>query len=268
MRLKILTLENQEKGKIDLPIQFKEHLRLDIIKRAVLVIQSNNRQPYGTDPDAGKRHATTLSKRRRDYKGSYGMGISRTPRKTLSRRGTRMYWVGAEAPNTVGGRRAHPPKAEKIWAQKINKKERRKAIRSALSATMNIELVKQRGHLPSNNYPFIIEDKIESLEKTKAVKDTLTKLGLEAELNRASKKTIRAGKGKMRGRKYRKKKGPLLVVSKDCKLQNAAKNIPGIEIANVKNLNAQLLAPGAKPGRLTIFTESAIKELEKNKLFI
>lgn len=267
-QLKILTIENQEKGKIALPKQFSEPLRQDIIKRAVLVIKSNNRQPYGAFPEAGKRSSSKLSKRRRNYGGSYGIGIARTPRKIMSRRGTRMNWVGAFAPYTVGGRRAHPPKAEKIWEQKINKKERRKAIRSAIAATINIELVKQRGHLLSENYPFIIEDKVESLDKTKLIKNTLKKLGLEPELKRASNKTIRSGKGKIRGRKYRKKKGPLLVVSKDCKLQKAAKNIPGLEIINIKNLNTELLAPGAKPGRLTIFTESAMKELEKNKLFM
>ena len=72
----------------------------------------------------------------------------------------------------------------------------------------------------------------------------------------------------MRGRKNRKKKGPLLVVSKDCKLVKSAKNIPGIEIIEIKNINTELLAPGAEPGRLTLFTESAIKELEKNNLFM
>ena len=72
----------------------------------------------------------------------------------------------------------------------------------------------------------------------------------------------------MRGRRYKTKKGPLLIVSGKCKLQSSAKNIPGIDVAEVRSINANILAPGAKPGRLTIFTESAIKELEKNKLFI
>ena len=72
------------------------------------------------------KQSAKLSKRRRAYRGSYGFGISRTPRKILSKRGRRLGWVGAVAPNTVGGRRTHPPKAEKIWREEINTKERRK----------------------------------------------------------------------------------------------------------------------------------------------
>ncbi|MBR9691209.1 50S ribosomal protein L4, partial [Candidatus Woesearchaeota archaeon] len=71
-----------------------------------------------------------------------------------------------------------------------------------------------------------------------------------------------------RGRKYKKKKGILFVVSKDCSLEKAARNIPGIDIAVVNSLNAKLLAPGAVPGRLTLFTEAAIDKLEKEKLFM
>ena len=84
-----------------------------LIKRAVLTLQNNKRQRYGANPEAGKKVSAALSKRRRKYRGSYGHGISRVPRKILSRRGTSMNWQGAFAPGTVGGRRAHPPKAEK-----------------------------------------------------------------------------------------------------------------------------------------------------------
>ena len=125
MQLKILDTEGKESGKVDLPKQFSEPVRPGLIKRAVLAIQSHKRQPYGTDPRAGMKSSAELSRRRRKYRGSYGFGISRVPRKILSRRGTRMNWVGAFAPGTVGGREAHPPKASKKWAQKINKKERK-----------------------------------------------------------------------------------------------------------------------------------------------
>lgn len=262
MKVQILDLINNEIGKKELPQQFNEPIRCDLIKRAVLAIQSNKRQPYGAKFEAGQRAVAKLSRRRRDYKGSYGIGISRVPRKILSGKGSRWNWVGAVAPGTVGGRRAHPPKPSKDWSKKINEKENRKAIRSALAAVMNKELVK---NVPEN-YPFVIETKFESLKKTKDVVDALMKLGFSAELERAKERTIRAGKGKMRSRRYKKKRSLLFVVSKKCDLMNAAKNISGTAIVEAKNINAELLAAG-RP-RPTLFTEAAIDELNKNKLFM
>jgi len=268
MELKILSTKNKEKGKKNLPPQFNETFRPDLIYRAVLTLQANKRQPYGASPEAGKRASAFLSKRRRKYRGTYGIGQSRTPRKILTRRGTRMYYVGAFAPQTPGGRRAHPPKSEKNWEKKINKKENRKAIRSALAATIDPELVKERGHITPENYPFIIENSFESLTKTKNVKKALESLGFKKELERSSKKTIRAGRGKSRGRKYRKKKGILIAVSKKCNLIKAANNIPGIDIVPINSINAELLAPGSIPGRITLFTEAALDKLKKDKLFM
>jgi len=268
MELKIISIENKEIGKKKLPEQFKEGVRPDLIKRAVLAIQSHKRQPFGTDPEAGKKASAELSRRRRKYRGSYGYGISRVPRKILSRRGTRFNWVGAVAPGTVGGRAAHPPKAEKILSKKINKKERKKAIRSALAATLDKNLVAKRGHMVPANYPIILESRIESISKTKELKKIFESLELKAEIERTSKKKVRAGKGKARGRKYKKKVGPLLIVSKTCNLEKSAKNIPGVQTILVNKLNAELLAPGTIPGRLTLFTEAAVDKLEKEKLFM
>lgn len=268
MKVHILDLQKQKTGEKELPSQFNEEYRPDLIKRAVLALQSKARQSYGAHPEAGKRHSAELSRRRRKYRGSYGHGISRVTRKILSRRGTRFYWVGAVAPNTVGGRRAHPPKAEKIWEQKINKKENRKAIRSAMAATFDKEIVKIRGHQIADNYPFIINSDFEKLSKTKEVKETLKRLDLSREMERSAIKKIRAGLGKLRGRKYQKRKGLLLVVGEDCPALKSAGNIPGVDVAMVNQLNAELLAPGTQAGRATIFTENAIKKLEENKLFI
>ena len=267
MKANIIDLENNEIGKIDLPKQFEEPIRPDLIKKAVLTIQANNRQRYGSDPRAGKKVSVRVSKKRHDYRGSYGHGISRVPRKIMSRRGTRMNWTGAFAPGTVGGRRAHHPKAEKIWEKKINIKERRKAICSALASSISKEIVSKRGHKVPDNYPLIMEDKFEKLDKTKELKKVLEKIGLKNELKRASEKKVRAGKGTMRGRKYKRKIGPLIVVSDKCKLENC-KNIPGVEVVKIKNINAELLAPGTKPGRLVIFTKSAIEKLSEKKLFM
>ncbi|MFH1072939.1 MAG: 50S ribosomal protein L4 [Nanoarchaeota archaeon] len=267
MKLSIVTIDKTEIGKIELPGQFQEEIRPDLIRRAVLAIQSHKRQPYGAMPGAGQRASAKLSRRRRNYRGSYGLGISRVPRKILSRRGTRMNWVGAVAPGMVGGRRAHPPKAGKNWRQKVNEKENRKAIRSALAASITPHYCTLRGHRLPQEYPFIVEDKFEELKRTKEVYAALEKLGFAPELGRTKEKKLRPGKGKRRGRKYQQPKGPLLVVSKDCNLLSAGKNIPGVEIVPVNQLNAELLAPGTHPGRLTIYTEAALRRLDKEKLF-
>ena len=125
----------------------------------------------------------------------------------------------------------------------------------------------ERGHIVPDNYPFVLDDKFESINKTKSALDSFRKIGLEGELSRVEDKKVRAGKGKSRGRKYRTKKGPLIVVSKLDKLSSAVSNIPGVDVVDVNSINAELLAPGGKPGRLTLWTSSAISKLEKEKLF-
>ncbi len=267
MEVKIVSLENKEVGKQKLPDQFSEAVRPDLIKRAVIAIEANERQQYGADPLAGKRYAADLSRRRRKYKGAYGKGISRVPRKTMSRRGSQMNWVGAFAPGTVGGRRAFPPSSSHIFAQDINDKERKKAICSALAATMQKDVVAARGHKVPEAFPFIVVDDFEKLKKTSDVVSALKKFGFEAELERADERKVRAGKGTMRGRRYKRPVGPLFVVSGKCDAAKAAKNVPGCDIIDIAQVNAKLLAPGTVPGRLTIFTKSAIEKMAKEKLF-
>ncbi len=65
----------------------------------------------------------------------------------------------------------------------------------------------------------------------------------------------------MRSRKYRTKKGPLIVVSEDKGIGKACKNVPGIDISLVKDVSVEDLAPGALPGRLTIWSKSSIEKL-------
>ncbi len=256
------------KGKqIDLPSQFSEEIRPDLIKRSVLVIQSNKRQPYGTDPRAGKEYSAKLSRRRREYRGSYGRGISRIPRKVMTRRGTQFMFEGALAPGTRGGRRAHPPKGEKIYEQKINRKEKQKAIRSAIAATIDKDYLTKKGFKTLDNIPLIIE-KLEEINKTKDFKELLIKLNLKPEIQRGQESKVRAGKGTMRGRKHRYLKGPLVVVSdKKTEAYKACRSMPGFDVIDVASLNTELLAPGAEPGRFVIWSLGAIERLEKEKLF-
>jgi large subunit ribosomal protein L4e len=269
MKVNVVDAAKGTVAQIELPQQFAEEFHPDLIARAVLSIESKARQPYGTDPEAGSRYSSKISRRRRQYRGSYGHGISRVPRMIMSRSGTRFNWEATQAPGTVGGRQAHGPKAEKIWAKKINKNENRKAIRSAISATIIPKIVSGRGHLIPKEYPFVLSTGFEDIAKTKAVVEALVKTGFDAELKRVSSRTVRAGKGKIRGRRYNLKKGPLLVVSKqDCSLIKSARNIRGLDIAVVNRINAHMLAPGTAPGRLTLFTQAAIERLAKEKLFM
>lgn len=267
-KLKIMTQENGEAGHVEMPAQFTEEVREDLIKRSVLSIQASNRQPYGGYGDAGMRHSSKLSRRRRDYRGSYGMGISRVPRKIHSRSGRRMNWVGALSPGTVGGRRAHPPKPQSDWEQKVNTTENRKAIRSALAATLQKDIVAKRGHLLPPTFPFIIDDAFENITKTSTLETVLVKLGFAKEIERAGVTRIRAGRGKTRGRKYKTPTSILFVVSKDAtKLVKAASNMPGCDVIAVHRVNAELLAPGAHPGRLTLYTKAAVERLATEALF-
>lgn len=279
MKVPILDTKKAKKGERSLPKQFEEEFRPDLIQRAVLSLQAGARQPYGADPEAGKRSSAELSRRRRKYRGSYGQGISRVPRKILSRRGNRIYYVGAFAPGTVGGRRAHPPKAEKNWVQKVNTRENRKAIRSALGAVMDREIVIKRGHKIPSEYPFILDNSFEKFNKTKDVEEALRGIGFGEELARAEETKVRGGKSKMRGRKRKRSTSLLIVIganktnTKDSdsnsnlksekNLLIAAKNIPGVDVVTVNSLNAELLAPGTHPGRATLFTESAMDAFEQ-----
>ncbi len=267
MELKIISQKTKQNGSKVVPSQFNEAYHPSLIKRAVHSLQSKARQSYGTDPKAGMRHSSELSKRRRKYRGCYGFGISRVNRKILSRRGTRFFWVGATSPQTVGGRRSHPPKSDKIWAKKINRKENRKAIRSAMSATLDRDLVSMRGHNIPEIYPFILSSDFEKISRTSDLKTSLIGLGFKEELTRSEFKKVRAGVGKSRGRKYNRKKSLLIVVAGDCPLINSARNLPGIEVVVVNGLNCNVLAPGASAGRVTLWSENAIKKLEEEKLF-
>lgn len=268
MKLPIYDLQKKKTGDKELPAQFQEEYRPDLIHRAVNAFCSSLRQRYGVSPLAGGRHSDTLSKRRRDYRTSYGFGISRANRKIMSHRGTRFNWVGSRTPQTRGGRRAHPPKASKIQERYLNKKEAQKALRSAMAATIDKKIVELRGHKIPAEYPFIIDAKFEALTKTKELKELLLLLGFRAELERSAIRKVRAGVGSNRGRKYQSRKGLLIVVSGKCPLLKSAQNIPGVDVVEAKALNALLLAPGAQAGRATLWTEKALELMQKENLFM
>ncbi len=249
---KIFNLEGKPIGKISLPTIFGTPLRPDVIKRAVLAIQSSRFQPQGRDPRAGKR--TTAESR------GVGLGIARIPR-TKGPSGR-----AALAPGTVGGRAAHPPTFEKKIVKRIPKKEKRLALFSAIAATASKEVVASRGHPIEDvpEIPLIVTDDLEMLKKTKQVEETLIHLGVLSDIYRVKEsRKIRAGKGKHRGRKIKQAVGPLIVVAENKGISKAAKNIPGVDVVTVNNLNVEMFAPGAHPGRLTIWTAGAVEKLNE-----
>ena len=236
--------------KVDVPKVFDTPYRPDIIKRAVTATASNKRQPYGPAPDAGIKHSVST--------WGKGRGTARVQRIKAGRKAT-------ESPNNVSGRRAHPPLPERIWDRKVNRKERVFAKLSAVAATGDADIVKVRGHQFEDNvtFPIIVEDKIQELATTAEVVEVLDKIGLGYDLDRAKfGRKIRAGKGKMRNRRYRTPVSILLVVAdKDNALFQGASNLPGVEVTAVGGLNASILAPGGDAGRLTVFSESAIAKM-------
>ena len=249
---KIFDLQGKPVGKTTLPAVFETPLRPDVIKRAVLAIQSSRLQQQGRDPMAGKRTSA-------ESRGT-GMGTARVPR--VKGGGGR----AALAPSTVGGRQPHPPRSEKKIVKRISKKEARLALLSAIAATASKENVASRGHAIEDvpQIPLIVTGAIEELTKTKEVEEALTHLGILSDIYRvkASRK-IRAGKGKRRGRRIKQAVGPLIVVAENRGLVDAASNLPGVDVATVNNLNAEMLAPGTYPGRLTLWTNGAIEQLYK-----
>lgn len=236
-------------GTVDLPPVFASDVRTDLIRRAVTAFAANRRQPYGAAPRAGMRHSVRWSGK--------GQGVSRVPRI----RGT---MIGAQAPGTVGGRPAHPPVVDRIWGKKVNEKERRKARNAALAAVRDAHLVSARGHRfsPKVTVPVVVEDAVEGIETTSEAVEFLEAVGVYEDVVRAKEGThIRAGRGKMRGRRYRQPRGPLIVVQDVAKARQGFGNLPGIEFATPAGLNAEILAPGGDPGRLTIIAAGALEAL-------
>jgi large subunit ribosomal protein L4e len=247
----IFSIEGKSTGTTTLPSVFATPLRPDVIKRAVLSIQSHRLQHQGRDAMAGKRTSA-------ESRGT-GMALARVPREKGGGGKAKF------APGVVGGRQAHPPRAETKIVKAIPKKEKRLALLSAIAATGSKEIVASRGHEVDAilEIPLIVEDALSELTKTKEVEEVLTHLGVLTDVYRVREsRSIRAGKGKHRGRKMKQAKGPLIVVAENKGIIEAASNLPGVDIVTVKNLNTEILAPGTHPGRLTLWTNGAIEQLE------
>ncbi|MEK6928901.1 MAG: 50S ribosomal protein L4 [Nanoarchaeota archaeon] len=253
--MKSLVYDNLgEKGsETEMPKIFNSPIREDIVAKYVESEKFVKRQPYSPYSEAGKRHSAsgTISHKRHEWKGHYGKGISRTPRKTMSRRGTQFYWIGAEVSHTRGGRVAHPPQG--IYShRKINKKEKNIATNSAFAATFNKEYIKKRYLTADSKMSSAV---IESLpKKSKQLFQTLEKIFSNSYNIILQKRHVRAGKGKRRGRKYKSAAGLLILTGKDEKFHFA-----GIDVKKITEVRILDLYP---LGRITLYTKKALEDLQ------
>jgi len=246
---KVFDLKGKAVGKVKLPKVFRTPLRPDAINRAVLALQSRRFQPQGRDPMAGKR--TTAESR------GVGLGIARVPR--MKDRNRAAFGV-----SIVGGHRAFPPRSEKKIVKRIPRKEMRLALRSAVAATGAKDVVAGRGHMVDDvrDFPLVVVDDVEDLRRTKDVEGVLLELGVWADVFRVKEsRSVRAGRGKTRGRRYKQAVGPLIVVTENKGIVEAGRNLPGVDVVLVEGLNVELLAPGTHAGRLTVWSNSAFERL-------
>ena len=247
----VLDLQGKPSGEISLPTVFETRLRLDIIRRAAVAQQSHRFQPQGRNPMAGKR--TTAES------FGVGRGISRVPR--VGGHGP-LSGGAAFAPGTVGGRSAFPPVTAKTLAKQINRNERRLALRSAIAATGTDEIVRKRGHKfgSDKQLPLVVSDEVEKLSKSSEARSFLVSIGVWEDIVRVRKsKRIKAG-----GRRVHAV-GPLVVLGEGNTARTALRNFEGVNVVSANDLSVEMLAPGTHPGRLTIWSESAVKKLaERN----
>ena len=250
-RVHLIDLEGKPGALVALPLAFSTPVRPDLIQRAVVAAQSHRRQPYGSSPTAGLRHSVEWSGK--------GRGVARTPRLMDSMR-------GAQAPNTVGGRPTHPPRVDRIWAKKINRKERRLAFASALAATRDVKLALGRGHAVPHtiHLPLVVDDPVEQIRQTVDARLLLERLKVWADVERARSGThLRAsGRARRRGRVRRTPRSLLLVTSGPGKAVGF-RNLAGVEVVPAERLATEDLAPGGSAGRLTMFSRAAVESLRE-----
>jgi len=262
MKMEVFDVHGKKAKQMEMPDFFMGKIREDLIAK---VLEAKKiKQAYAPSPLGGNQHSASgkFSHRRHVWKTLYGKGISRIPRKIFSRSGSQFNMAGATIPSTRGGRRAHPPKIlHMLTRHKINKGEMNLAFISALRATASPEIVSKKYATLRDekikNLPIVIETSVLKL-KTKDFLKMLKEILGEKIFNVAvRKKVVRAGVGKLRGRKYKENAGLLIVKGKKEKANSKL-----MEVATAENLSVNDLAQGGF-GRLVIYTEEAIRELEK-----
>ncbi|KAJ3068480.1 hypothetical protein HDU98_008364 [Podochytrium sp. JEL0797] len=238
-----------------LPAVFTAPIRSDIINFVHTNMAKNKRQAYSVNVEAG--HQTSAV--------SWGTGraVARIPR--VSGTGTSRAGQAAFGNMCRGGRMFAPTKTWRKWHVKTNVNQKRFATASAVAATALPSLVLARGHKIEqiNEVPLVIDTAVESITKVKEAIALLKAINAYSDIEKVvNSKTIRAGKGKLRNRRHRQRRGPLVVYNEDNGICKAFRNIPGVELVPVSALNLLQLAPGGHVGRFVIWTRPAFERLD------
>lgn len=257
MRRASYTTAGTKDAEIELPVIFSTPYRRDLIHKAVTNLTSHKFQRQGRKPMAGMDVVADSND------PPTGQGVSRVAR--MQGGGGGRQGQGAEVASTRGGRQAHPPIVEKVIYKKLNKKENRLALCSAIAATASKNLVELRGHKVKGieSFPIIISDEIESISKTSEITKVLDALKLTPDVERLTARKPRSGQSRLRGRTRKVGKSVLFVTANSTNLLQATGAIPGVEVRNAKELSVLDLAPGSVPIRLTVYSKSAIEEIGK-----
>ncbi|MEM2759902.1 MAG: 50S ribosomal protein L4 [Nitrososphaerales archaeon] len=255
MEVPVYSLDGKMIDSIELPKVFLTPYRPDVIHRAFVHLQSQSFQPQGRDPLAGER-TSAMSR-------NTGLGIARMARVKGS--GFPRAGLAAGVGGVVKGRLAHPPVSNKIIVKKLNKKEKRLALCSAIAATASKKLIASRGHAVDRieTLPLVVSDDICKVRKAKDLLNTIISLNIMADLERVRNSwKKRSGKAKRRGRATRVGRSVLIVVDRDEGISKASGSILGVEARTVRNLSVLDLAPGSHPVRLVLWSKSAIEYLK------
>jgi len=266
MNAQVLKLDGSQEGQVELPSAYFEcAYRPDLIRRAFHSLISSRFQPKGAFPLAGMQTTAEYYGRRHAWRQTINTGRSRVPREKIP--GGRSGRV-LQIPSAVKGRRAHPPKPQKILLEKINLKEKNAALRSAIGATANKTLVAARGHAFEGSVPIVADDAFQSLKRVKDAKKALEKFGVGKDLQRAKDgRKMRSGRARLRKGGYKTPTSVLIICAKDDGIWKATRNLPGVDCVSVDKLDAELLAPGGEAGRLCVWTKSAVEALEREELY-
>jgi large subunit ribosomal protein L4e len=245
MKATVYSVEGKVLKQIDLPAVFDSPHRDDLVKRAVLSDESKLYQPKGNYRFAGLETSARYRGRKDDFGSGKNKGIPHLPHEVLPKG---QLGKVKRVPHAVKGRRAHPPKPQKKIVELVNKKEYMKALASALSFNVDRNTICKRANLEINvSLPIILEANVEKIKKTKDIVKLMDALSLNRLVEKAKKNGT---------------KSVLFVVSNNSSFK-AASNLPGVDVVRANDLNVKDLAPGTHPGRLTVFSESAIPEIEK-----
>ena len=259
MKRTVLTINGKKDSDIDLPNVFETEVNRTLIHRAYINLESHGFQKHSTHPTAGQDVVADSND------PPTGRGIARIAR--MKGGGGGRQGQAGEVAGTRGGRQAHRPYANKVIYKKINKKENKLALCSAIAATASKELIQSRGHKIEGiqSFPIIVEDEIENIANTSKMVNVIDNLNISQDVERLAKRKKRTGKVALRGRTSKIGKSVLFVVSNSEKISKACSGIPGVDACSTKNLSVLNLAPGGSLIRLTVFSKKAIEEIAQIK---